>query len=87
MKLALSSVLILAACQQQPVTRDEAIQLANEYAVRRFDSYLNGMVPHAEDAGGNWIVTYTFEPPMPGGTPTLAVDKQTREIRLISHSQ
>lgn len=72
---------------QGPVTRDEAIQLANEYLVNRMGGDLIGLVPRAEERADNWIVGYDFDPPNVGGAPTFAVDKRTREVRVISLSQ
>lgn len=88
MKAAISALaLLVAACQQQPLTRDEAIQLANDYLVDRMGGDLNGIVPRAEEQAGSWIVRYEFVPPAPGGAPTFAVDKRTRDVRVVSLTQ
>lgn len=96
--MALAVALLVAACQAQPpirneaiqlqpVTRDEAIRIANEYLVQRMGGDLGGLVPRAEERPDSWIVGYDFDPPSPGGTPTLSVDKGTREVRVISLTQ
>jgi len=83
---ALALALTVGACQQQPVTRNEAIQLANDWMLDAGGN-LHGLVPVVEEHPSNWMVTYTFDPPAPGGAPFLWVDKRTRQVHMRGGTQ
>jgi hypothetical protein len=80
---ALLTVLALTGCHQAPqgeLTREEAIELAREYAAREMPGTNLAGPPVVRESPSAWIVR--FDPPagFAGGATQVEIDKRTRHV-------
>ncbi len=87
--LALCFAFLSPACGGgETIDRNEAGMLADAYVANTLGGSLIGMKRESVWERGNaWIVTYQLVPLSPGGTPTLAVNKRTSAVTVISYTQ
>jgi hypothetical protein len=87
--LALCAACLSPACAGgETIDRNEAGILADAYVVNTLGGGLIGMKRESVWERGNaWIVTYHLVHLSPGGTPTLAVNKRTGAVTVISVTQ
>jgi hypothetical protein len=82
-KLTFLAALLLTGCQRAPqgeLTREEAIELAREYAAREMPGTNLAGPPVVRESLSAWIVR--FDPPagFAGGATQVEIDKRTRHV-------
>lgn len=81
--LSLVAIALQTACSgavAQPVRKEQAIQIAQDYVKSHFPQTNPRSRPNAQDQGGTWIVRYEPPPGWFGGGPVITIDKQSGKV-------